>query len=60
MKNLPMYLTLGLFIGVGFWGSFNFNIPVDNQMVLFLFTSVIFVLLIILMISDIKEYIRKK
>jgi hypothetical protein len=59
MKNLFMYLTFVSLTIFGFWVSFTWDIPVDNQLGMLFFSCMCLGCLILMIGYDIKEMIKK-
>jgi len=60
MKNVMFYLILTFVVGFGFSVSLTWDIPVDNQIGMFIFTCLMLTLLVSSIVYDIKEYLKKK
>lgn len=60
MKNLHVYLTLSTMTVFGMWIAFTWNIPVDNQIGMFILSCLCLSLLSLVVIEDIRNYIKSK
>lgn len=60
MKNLSMYITIIAFVTFSMWVAFTWDIPVDNQIGMFLFSCVGVGMFFIILFEDIKNYIKSK
>jgi hypothetical protein len=60
MKNLMIYLLLTFVVGFGFQVSLTWDIPVDNQIGMFILTCFMLTLLITMIVFDIKEHLKNK
>ena len=60
MKNVMFYLIPTFVVGFGFSVSLTWDIPVDNQIGMFILTCLMLTLLVSLIVYDIKEYLKKK
>jgi len=60
MKNLFPYLTLLTMTAFGVRVSLYWDIPVDNQIGMFLLSCMCFGLVLILLFEDIKGYIKQR
>ena len=54
------YLIPTFVVGFGFSVSLTWDIPVDNQIGMFILTCLMLTLLVSLIVYDIKEYLKKK
>ena len=55
-----LYLLLTFVVGFGFWVSLTWDIPVDNQIGMFIFTCIMLTLLISSIVYDIREHLKNK
>lgn len=60
MKNLFPYITLISMSVFGLWVSFTWNIPVDNQIGMFVLSVLCFSLFLMVLVHDIKDFIKSK
>jgi hypothetical protein len=60
MKNLFIYFTLLVMTTLGMWVSFTWNIPVDNQIGMFVISCLCLSLLFMVMVEDIKNFVNRK
>ena len=60
MKSLSSYIVLIAFTVLSLWVAFTWNIPVDNQIAMAFMGVASFSLFIMLVIYDIKEYVKNQ
>ena len=60
MKKLFPYIGIIGFIVYTMWVAFTWDIPVDNQMGMFLFSCMGIGMFFIILFEDIKNYIKSK
>ncbi len=60
MKNLHVYLTLSVMTTLGMWIAFTWNIPVDNQIGMFILSCLCLSLMSLVAFEDIKELVKSR
>jgi len=60
MKKLFPYITIITLVTLSMWIAFTWNIPVDNQIGMFLFSCVGVGMFFIILFEDIQNYFKKK
>jgi len=60
MKKLIPYVVLVLMTIYSLWVSFTWDIPVDNQIVMFVLSCLSFGFLLLMIFDDIRYYIKSK
>jgi predicted small integral membrane protein len=60
MKNLFIYFSLLGMTFFGMWSSLTWDIPVDNQMFMFVLSCMCLGLFFLVLIEDIRNYFKSK